>query len=200
MYFLHSIFLFPACVPSAKNERGCKGGDAVSLDDLKELASTSHAEVVNSCAFLCLRYNRRTKVGGHSVKVFISCCEKLVSRMASVDVAAATSLYTTVLSVFRASWLAKCASQFAFLSDCRSQRERQPALLPSRRADSKHEFYAHARSLPCLTHLFVVVSGALWEIERKKSRKLSRSDVALVVMPVTAARHTLMERYKAISL
>lgn len=121
--------------------------------------------------------------------------------MASVDVAAATSLYTTVLSVFRASWLAKCASQFAFLSDCRSQRERQPALLPSQRADSKREFYAHARSLPCLTHLFVVVSGALWEIEeRKKSRKLLRYDVALVVMPVTAARHMLIEIYKAISL
>lgn len=34
----------------------------------------------------------------------------------------------------------------------------------------------------------------------KKSRKLLRYDVALVVMPVTAARHMLIEIYKAISL
>lgn len=108
------------------------------------------------------------------------------------------------MSVFRASWLAKCASRFAFLSDCRSQRERRPALLPSRRVNSKHEFCAHARAL---SHVHAPVSGCLGRTlgdgrkkEKKKKRNLSQSDVDLVIMPVTEARHMLVERYRAISL
>lgn len=61
------------------------------------------------------------------------------------------------MSVFRASWLAKCASRFAFRSDCRSQRERQPALLPSRRV-TRNMNSARMRVLaPMFTHLFLVV-------------------------------------------
>lgn len=108
------------------------------------------------------------------------------------------------MPVFRASWLAKCASRFAFLSDCRSQRERRPALLPSQRVNSKHEFCAHAHAL---SHVHAPVSGCLGRTlgdgrkkKKKKKRNLSQSDVDLVIMPVTAARHMLVERYRAISL